>query len=145
MDIKSKIIALANENPMLFAKGTLEADIDKIEEFSGFRLPEIFRWFIVNFGSGEPGSFTLYGVGIPDIWGGGELTIIDVTTEFIQNGWTAAEKGLVVAIDGRGNPVVLLSDGSIIIEDHDVSDVRVIAKNYEELLVNALDDEWNII
>ena len=145
MDTRTKIAALANEQPMLFAKGASESDLARIEKFSGFSLPETFKWFISNYGSGIPGSFLLYGIGIPEIFGGGDECITDLTQEFTDNGWTSAEKGLVVAIDGRGNPVVLIETGAIIIEDHDVGDVRIIATDFEDLLNHAFNENWNII
>ena len=46
-------------------------------------------------------------------------------------------KGFVIGWDGSGNPIVIQSDNTIAIEDHDFGGIHQIANNFKELLIKG--------
>lgn len=53
-----------------------------------------------------------------------------------NEGWTVP--GFVIGWDGAGNPIALIEDGAIIVEDHNFGGIHEIAKSFEALLQSGI-------
>lgn len=54
------------------------------------------------------------------------------------------DESLVIAIDGSGNPILISSDGKVIIIYHDSEDdIEVLANSFNEFIIKIIDKEIN--
>jgi len=74
-------------------------------------------------------------------------TVTEITQEF-RNSYKERSteelinKSVVIAIDGSGNPILISSDGKVIIVYHDSEDDKeILANNFNEFIIKIIDKE----
>lgn len=69
----------------------------------------------------------------------GKETVVDLTLEFREQykGLPFAEvlrNGYVISMDGSGNPIIINSVGKVLICDHDIGEIKILADSLESLI-----------
>ena len=78
-------------------------------------------------------------VGVP-VYGLGNSAVLEatdvvaLTRRFRDDGWPVACEGLVIGIDGVGNPFVLTDEGPVVTVDHDFGGRIVISESFAAFL-----------
>jgi hypothetical protein len=94
--------------------------------------------FLRLFGCGVVGPSPIFGVGAtPEAMGHDDGVVLQ-TRRFRSQQWPGIEGWYIVSTDGRGNPIGLSPDGQVRLSDHDVGDVAVMARNFEDFLLSCL-------
>lgn len=104
---------------------------DQLVEFeSKFeRIPEVYRWFLLNYGGGVFGTYTLDG--IHQLFRSHEKFQREAQSDL---GWTMRDV-FVIAWDASGNPVAIENrSGRVVVEDHDFGGIHTLASNFEQFL-----------
>jgi len=133
-DILSRVESSLKPHPELWAGEVSASDVEKLQEFSGFRLPECYRSFVMRFGGAIVGPYPVYGLRGADAMGTDESSAIAVTKRFRDQHWPGSEQWLVVSIDHAGNPIGLDREGRIWISDHDAGVVEIVCADFNEYL-----------
>ncbi|RGC69268.1 hypothetical protein C5N14_08345 [Micromonospora sp. MW-13] len=68
------------------------------------------------------------------------VSCVDLTLRYRRDGWPGTGTGLVIAIDGTGDPIVLDADGVIRRPEHDSATSTVLAPSFHALLDRYVDD-----
>jgi hypothetical protein len=91
--------------------------------------------FLRRFGSAMVGSLPVFGLRPAKVMGK-RWSVVELTNWFRQQGWPAIADWYIISEDGFGNPMGIAPDGRVMISDHDVGYVSIVAENFEDFLVN---------
>ncbi|MFE4464095.1 SMI1/KNR4 family protein [Oerskovia sp. NPDC056781] len=69
-----------------------------------------------------------------------DTDVATLTRAFRADGWAVADEGLVIGVDGSGNPLVVTNDGPVVTFDHDTGERYVLAGRFADLLDQNLPD-----
>lgn len=94
-------------------------------------IPAEFRWFLSDCGGGVVGSEWVDGISQL------EATHEKFKREKSADGWSS--RMFVIGWDGAGGPFGIEPvSGAVVVEDHNVGDVRQLAPSFEDFLVRGL-------
>ncbi len=122
------------EHPVTVAGSVPTPEVSALEQQTGFSLSQDYKDFVVRYGGGIVGPYSVYGLRAADAMGDDETSALEVTRRFRIQSWRGTEAWLVISTDHAGNPIGLDKDGKVWISDHDAGVVEVIANSFEEYL-----------
>jgi len=98
-----------------------------------------YHQFLQLYGCGVVGAYPIYGLGdTPDAMEE-NVNVVSQTEWYRTQKWPDISDWYIISTDGRGNPIGIGQDGQVRLSDHDVGDVIIIAKNFEEFLLYSLE------
>ncbi len=80
------------------------------------------------------GSLPVFGLRPTKVMGE-RWSVVEVTRWFRAEGWPETSSWYVISEDGFGNPIGVARDGQVMISDHDVGQTRVLARSFEDVLL----------
>jgi hypothetical protein len=101
----------------------------------GCHFHEDYVSFLHRFGAGTVGSLPVFGLRPVDVMGK-RWSVVEVTNWFRQQGWLGTADWYIISEDGFGNPMGVAPDGRVMISDHDIGQVSVVAENFEDFLLH---------
>lgn len=111
-----------------------EADLVDFEGIHG-KIPDDFRWFLKHCGSGVIGSEWIDG--IDDLYSSHSKFYSETQ---IPNGWKTSEL-FIIGWDGSGNPIGLMPDGQVVVEDHNFGGVHRLSETLEDFILTGITDK----
>jgi hypothetical protein len=90
--------------------------------------------FLKRFGGAMVGSLPVFGLRPADVMGN-QWSVVKETNRFRNQAWPGIALWYIISEDGFGNPIGIAPDGRVMISDHDVGQVNVVAENFEEFLL----------
>jgi hypothetical protein len=125
---------LFSRTPILKAGAVDLDEIVAAEQEVGIPLGADYREFVHRYGGAFVGPFPVFGLRKALPMGRNEVSFVEVTKTFRQQGWPGVEKWAVISKDHAGNPVGLDAEGKVWIYDHDARAVQLIATTFEAYL-----------
>jgi len=137
-EIVSKLDMDFAKHPVLVAGPASAADVGRIEDFIGFRIPADYKHFVARYGGAIVGPYSIFGYGASDAMGNDEGSVIQVTQHFRSRRWPGAESALVISIDHAGNAITMDQKGCVRRYDHDSGTTEQLAESFEEFVIWCL-------
>lgn len=125
------------EYPGARAEPAPEPEIQAAEQRLGCIFAPDYREFLARFGSGLVGPDPIYGLR-PARFMGTPWSVVAQTERFRGEGWPGVDGWYVISGDGRGNPVGVDGAGKVWLSDHDVGDIKLMAKSFEGFIKRQL-------
>ena len=124
---RKKIKKLWFELPegMRYKPASEEEILDFESSFS--EVPEPYKWFLKECGSGVVGSEWLDGI----------HELRDSHKKFLNEEWSS-HNNFLIGWDGGGSPISLTSNGTVVVEYLGVQDIQIIAKSLEDFIMKGL-------
>lgn len=139
-DTIKRLDDLYSSMPVLMAGQVPSTDVDRAEQLVGMSFDRDYREFVVRYGGAVVGSLPVLGLRRAEVMGDDSYSVVDVTARFRSDGWAPTEDWVVISIDLAGNPIGLTAEGEVWISDHDVGATRIVARCFEEFVLNLLDE-----
>jgi hypothetical protein len=122
-------ITVASEVP------TSEDEIADAAAAIGCSFHEDYLDFLRRFGGAMVGSLPVFGLRPAKVMGK-QWSVVEETNWFRDQGWPGIAEWYVISEDGFGNPIGIAPDGRVMISDHDVGQVSVLATDFEDFLLH---------
>ena len=129
-----KLDADLSGDPVVMAGPALASEIDEIEAFAGFPLPDSYREFVRMYGAAIVGPYPIYGYGASEAMGAKEASVVEVTERFRSDRWPGSAEALVISMDHTGNAITMDASGQVHRFDHDAGVSEVISKSFEQFV-----------
>lgn len=132
LDSKSKIVDLWKIRPDgTKCEPASESELQDFEEKHS-KIPDDYRWFLAECGSGVVGSEWLDG--IDDLFSSHQKFREESS---LPGGWNTKELFLI-GWDGSGSPIGLLPSGAVVVEYPNIPEAEILAESLEAFLVAGL-------
>lgn len=114
---------LRRDFPMIVGSPAAENEVRASEHRLRITFSDDYKQFLSGVGSVILAGYHVLGLSCPEVADQSD-TLESCTGRFrSESAWMISADSLVVALDGRGNPLVLRSSGEIWLHDHDSSGV----------------------
>ncbi|ARU04956.1 hypothetical protein CCO03_09930 [Comamonas serinivorans] len=110
-------------------------ELDAAEAALGMRLPLSYRRFLGEFGGCWAG-LDVYGLRNDDLLQ--STSMVELTREFLDDGWPLPRPCCVFSIDGAGNPIYFDAVGQVCLFDHDLGQASLLAPDFDALMRDVL-------
>lgn len=141
-----KIADKMNPTPEINLEGTPANDqqIHDAERRLGIRFDHDYVTFIKTFGGAYAG-LPVHAFDNNDMMG--NETVVNLTEMFRLDyaddlRGKILNKGYVISMDGAGNPILIDSDGRVLIFYHDCDEYEVFANSFSQFIEGALDNRY---
>lgn len=135
-DLWQRIDAYLGEDVSILAAGAApRTELDKIEQCAAFDLPEDYREFVLRYGGAIVGSYEIAGFGQSEAMS--NASPISLTERFRSDNWPGVLFGLVISMDGSGNPICIMRDGAIVSFDHNVGEFFLFGNTFRDFVLNC--------
>lgn len=101
----------------------------------GCTFDEDYVAFLRRYGGATVGSLPVFGLRPVEVMGK-RWSVVELTKWFREQGWPGVSEWYVISEDGFGNPIGIAKDGRVMISDHDVGNVSVLASDLEDFLLH---------
>lgn len=135
-EIINKLNAFFQKNPTMLGEAATNEQIINAEKELNVILDEDYKEFIKNFGGAYAGLAIHAFINGTSI---GNETIIDLTNNARKlfndaNLFSEINESLVIADDGSGNPIAIMSNGKVVLFDYDTEEKQILSNSFEELI-----------
>jgi hypothetical protein len=127
--------------PVLLGGPVPVGEIEAAEQRIGMPFDADYREFIERYGGAVVGSLPVLGLRQAEVMADDTFSVVHVTERFRAARWSPTELWLVISVDLAGNPIGLSSDGAVWTSDHDAGDVGMVARTFEDFVVQLLDEQ----
>jgi hypothetical protein len=88
---------------------------------------------LLRYGAGIVGPYPIFGVRpVEDM--GDEWSVVELNRRFREERWPGMGSSLVVSVEHAGNPLVVDETGRVLVLDHDLGGVSLVAHSFEDFL-----------
>lgn len=138
--MKQKVINKLNDflekNPTMLGEAATDEQIINAEKELKVIMDKDYKQFIQNFGGAYAGLAIHAFINGTSI---GNETIIDLTNNARKlfndvNLFPEINESLVIADDGSGNPIAIMSNGQIMLFDYDTEEKQILSNSFEEFI-----------
>lgn len=112
-----------------------DAEIADAAAAIGCTFHDDYVAFLRRFGGATVGSLPVFGLRPARVMGK-RWSVVELTNWFRTQGWPGVDEWYIISEDGFGNPIGLARDGRVMISDHDVGRVSVLANDFEDFLLH---------
>lgn len=112
-----------------------DAEIADAAAALGCTFHEDYVAFLRRYGGATVGSMPVFGLRPAPVTGT-PWHVVEVTKWFREQGWPGVDEWYIISEDGFGNPIGLTPDGRVMVSDHDVGRVMVLANDFEDFLLH---------
>ncbi|MBB6275013.1 SMI1/KNR4 family protein [Porphyromonas circumdentaria] len=135
-ELMNRLVAFFGKNPTLLGEPATDEQIADAEKKLGVVMDKDYKEFIQNFG----GAYA--GIAIHAFSNGtsiGNETIVDLTIKarnLFFNTTLSVElnESFVIADDGAGNPIAIISNGQVVLFDYDTEKRQVVSNSFDEFI-----------
>lgn len=135
-EIINKLSTFFQKNPTMSGKAATDEQIINAEKELNVIMDKDYKEFIQNFGGAYAGLAIHAFINGTSI---GNETIIDLTNN-ARNLFNDAKlfpeinESLVIADDGSGNPIAIMSNGKVVLFDYDTEKKQILSNSFEEFV-----------
>jgi hypothetical protein len=135
-EIINKLSTFLQKNPTMSGKSATNEQITNAEKQLNIIMDKYYKEFIQNFGGAYAGLAIHAFINGTSI---GNETIIDLTNN-ARNLFNDAKlfpeinESLVIADDGSGNPIAIMSNGNVVLFDYDTEEKQILSNSFEEFI-----------
>lgn len=135
-EIINKLNAFFQKNPTMLGEAATNEQIINAEKELNVIIDEDYKEFIKNFGGAYAGLAIHAFINGTSI---GNETIIDLTNNARElfndaNLFSEINESLVIADDGSGNPIAIMSNGKVVLFDYDTEERQILSNSFEEFI-----------
>ncbi len=135
-EVINKLNAFFKKNPTMLGEAATDEEIINAEKELNVIMDEDYKEFIRNFGGAYAGLAIHAFINGTSI---GNETIIDLTNNarnFFNNVnlFPEINESLVIADDGSGNPIAIMSNGKVVLFDYDTEEKQILSNSFEEFI-----------
>lgn len=134
-----RLESLFQSDPQLVAGPVEVSEVETAEKALAVPFGDEYRSFLVRYGAAIVGSLPILGLRRADAMAVDTYSVVDVTVQFRADGWPSTDEWAVFSVDHSGNPIGLSRDGTVWIYDHDAGEVSLVARSFEQFLIQLLD------
>jgi hypothetical protein len=135
-EVINRLSAFFKKNPTMSGKAATDEQIINAEKELNVIVDKDYKEFIQNFGGAYAGLAIHAFINGTSI---GNETIIDLTNN-ARNLFNDAKlfpeinESLVIADDGSGNPIAIMSNGNVVLFDYDTEEKQILSNSFEEFV-----------
>jgi hypothetical protein len=133
-EVELRLKTLFQRHPILVAGGVPARELDKLERYCGFALPDDYKHFVIDYGGAIVGPYPIYGLRRAHPMGNNDGSAIEVTERYRSQKTPGIENWLIISMDLSGSPIGLLDTGEIWLADCEWNTVEKISPDFETFL-----------
>lgn len=138
---QQRLDALFHRMPVLLGGGPVSAsEIDDAEQRVGLPFTSGYRHFIERYGGAVVGSLPIFGLRRAEVMADEDFSVVDATAQVRAEQWPSTADWIIISTDLAGNPIGLTPSGEIWVSDHDAREAYRVAKDFDEFLVQLLNE-----
>ena len=126
---------LFNKFPVMKAEPVSPSELRALCDHQGWVFHPDYSAFVVSYGGALVGAYPIFGLRQAEAMGE-PWSVIAATMQFRGDGWAGTENWYIISMDGAGNPIGMLTDGSerVFSYDHDGGQIYEVANSFENFI-----------